>query len=54
MSNIGNDVNQIKISSLSRIQGQPDVVDLLQVIPPEMTAAKWKYRKLIGQKELRD
>ena len=31
MPNIGNDVNQIKISSLSRIQGQPDVVDLLQV-----------------------
>ena len=30
-NNCGNDVNQIKISSLSRIQGQADVVDLLQV-----------------------
>ena len=30
-NNCGNDVNQIKISSLSKIQGQADVVDLLQV-----------------------
>jgi Holliday junction DNA helicase RuvB len=29
--NIGNDVNQIKINSLSKIQGQPDVVNLLKV-----------------------
>jgi Holliday junction DNA helicase RuvB len=29
MPNIGNDVNQIKISSLSRIQGQPSVINLL-------------------------
>ena len=31
MPNIGNDVNQIKINSLSKIQGQPDVVNLLKV-----------------------
>ena len=31
MAEIGTDVNQIKINSLSRIQGQPDVVNLLQV-----------------------
>jgi holliday junction DNA helicase RuvB len=31
MQNIGNDVNQIKINSLSKIQGQPDVVNLLKV-----------------------
>ena len=29
--NIGNDVNQVKINSLSKIQGQPDVVQMLQV-----------------------
>jgi len=29
--NIGNDVNQVRISSLNRIQGQPDVVNLLKV-----------------------
>jgi len=31
MPNIGTDVNQIKISSLNHIQGQPDVVNLLKV-----------------------
>jgi holliday junction DNA helicase RuvB len=31
MAEIGNDVNQIKITSLSRIQGQPDVVNLLKM-----------------------
>ena len=30
METIGNDVNQIKINSLSKIQGQPDVVKVLQ------------------------
>ena len=29
--NIGNDVNQVRINSLSKIQGQPDVVQMLQV-----------------------
>lgn len=29
MQNIGNDVNQVKINSLSKIQGQPDVVKVL-------------------------
>jgi len=31
MSEVGNDVNQVKISSLNKIQGQPDVVNLLKV-----------------------